>query len=122
MIHTRERNLRDQFLAAHAEALYGKLTNNRKNFVRVEQLVLDGAKLVPGLLPSEKELAAEAPLTLKDKERIEIDQGLFLAHVLANETTGRHLCHAMLLPRRGLARDCCRASSRKARSISAAPW
>ena len=98
-INARERNLRDQFLAAHAEALYGKLTNNRKNFVRVEQLVRDGAKLVPGLLPSEKELAAEAPLALKDKERIEIDQGLFLAHVLANETTGRHLCHAMLLPR-----------------------
>ena len=61
--------------------------------------MLDGAKLVPGLLPNEKELAAEAPLALKDKERIEIDQGLFLAHVLANETTGRHLCNAMLLPR-----------------------
>jgi hypothetical protein len=71
VIHTRERDLRDQFLATHAEALYGKLTNNRKNFVRVEQLVRDGAKLVPGLLPSEKELAAEAPLALKDKERIE---------------------------------------------------
>ena len=99
VIRTRERNLRDQFLATHAEALYGKLTSNRKNFVRVERLVLDGAKLVPGLLPGEKELAAEAVLALKDKERIEIDQGLFLAHVLANETTGRHLCHAMLLPR-----------------------
>ena len=99
IVNTRQRNLRDQFLAAHAEALYGKLTNNRKNFVRVERMVLDCARLVPGLLPNEKELAAEAPLTLKDKERIEIDQGLFLAHVLANETTGRHLCHAMLLPR-----------------------
>ena len=54
VIRTRERDLRDQFLAAHAEALYGKLTNNRKNFVRVDQLVRDGAKLVPGLLPSEK--------------------------------------------------------------------
>jgi thioesterase DpgC len=98
-INARGRNLRDQFLSAHAETLYAKLTNNRKTFVRVEQLVLDGAKLVPGLLPGEKELAAEAALALKDKERIEIDQGLFLAHVLANETTGRHLCHAMLLPR-----------------------
>jgi (3,5-dihydroxyphenyl)acetyl-CoA 1,2-dioxygenase len=99
VIHTRERDLRDQFLATHAEALYDKLTNNRKNFVRVEQLVLDGAKLVPGLLPSEKALAAEAMLALKDKERIEIDHGLFLAHVLANGRTGRHLCHTMLLPR-----------------------
>jgi thioesterase DpgC len=98
-IQTCQRDLRDQFLATHAEALYGKLTNNRKNFVRVEQLVLDGAKLVPGLLPTDKELAAEAALALKDKERVEIDQGLFLAHVLANQTTGRHLCHAMLLPR-----------------------
>src|SRR5438094_624718 len=61
--------------------------------------ILDGARLVPGLLPGEKDLAAEAPLALKDKERIEIDQGLFLAHLLANATTGRHLCHAMLRPR-----------------------
>jgi len=98
-VNAQQRNLRDQFLAAHAETLYGKLTNNCKNFVRVDQLVVDGARLVPGLLPGEKELAAEAPLALKDKERVEIDQGLFLAHLLANETTGRHLCHAMLLPR-----------------------
>ena len=65
---TRARELREQFLAKHTETLYGKLTNNRRNFIRVEQMVADAAKLVPGLVPSDKELAAEAPLALKDKE------------------------------------------------------
>jgi (3,5-dihydroxyphenyl)acetyl-CoA 1,2-dioxygenase len=35
----------------------------------------------------------------RDKDGIEIDQGIFLAHVLASERAGTHLCHAMLLPR-----------------------
>lgn len=99
IIHRRDRQLRERFLAAHAETLYGKLTNNRKTFLRVEQLVVDAAKLVPGLTPSANELAREAALPLKVKEGLEIDQGLLLAHILANETTGTHLCQAMLLPR-----------------------
>ena len=98
-IQSSERELREQFLTIHADTLYGKLTDNRKTFVRVEQLVRDAGKLVPGLTPSEKELQAEAALPLKDKERVEIDQGLFLSHMLANPTTGQHLCHAMLMPR-----------------------
>lgn len=99
VIQTRARELRERFLAAHAEAVYGKLTNNGRNFVRVEPLVTGAAKLVPGLVPGDKELAADAALPLKDKERVEIDQGLFLAHVLANQGSGEHLCKAMLLPR-----------------------
>ena len=99
LIHGRDIDLRERFLAAHVEAIYNKLTNNRRNFVRVDKLVRHGAELVPGLLPSGKELAADAVLPLKDKERVEIAQGIFLSHVLANPTTGQHLCQAMLLPR-----------------------
>lgn len=98
LIHRRERELREQYLATHAVALYGKLTGNRKSFLRADRLVLDAGRLVPGLTPTAKELAAEAPLPLKDKEGLEIDQGLLLAHVMADETCGRHLCQAMLLP------------------------
>ena len=36
---------------------------------------------------------------LKDKEGLEIDQSLLLAHILADPRCGTHLCHAMLLPR-----------------------
>jgi thioesterase DpgC len=97
-IHRRERELRERYLAAHIAELYRKLTNRGKNFIRADRLVLEAGKLVPGLTPSAEELAAEAARPLKDKEGAEIDQGLFLAHVLADDICGRHLCHAMLLP------------------------
>ena len=93
-----ERELRERYLAAHAATLYDRLTGNRKKFVRVAQLVRAAAKLVPGLTPTDKQLADEAPLMLSDKEGREIDQGLFLAHVLADPGCGQHLCHAMLQP------------------------
>jgi enoyl-CoA hydratase/carnithine racemase len=90
---------RERFLAIHAEALYDKLTRNRSQFIRLEDLVFAAAAAVPGLTPTAAEVAAEAELLQRDKEGVEIDQGIFLAHVLASETAGRHLCHAMLLPR-----------------------
>ena len=57
------------------------------------------ADAVPGLTPTAAQAAAEAALLQSEKDGVEIDQGIFLAHVLASETAGRHLCHAMLLPR-----------------------
>ena len=90
---------REQFLALHAEALYDKLTRNRSQFIRLEDLVFAAAAAVPGLTPTSAQVAAEAELLQRDKDGLEIDQGIFLAHVLASETAGRHLCHAMLLPR-----------------------
>jgi thioesterase DpgC len=98
-IHRRERELRERYLTAHSEELYGKLTNGRKNFIRADRLVAAAGRLVPGLTPDAEELALDEPRALKDKEGFEIDQGLLLAHLLANESCGRHLCHAMLLPR-----------------------
>ena len=35
----------------------------------------------------------------RDKDGIEVDQGIFFAHMLAHPDTGTHFCHAMLLPR-----------------------
>jgi thioesterase DpgC len=93
------REQRERFLAVHAEALYDKLTRNRSQFIRLEDLVFAAATAVPGLTPTAAQVAAEAELLQRDKDGVEIDQGIFLAHVLASETAGRHLCHAMLLPR-----------------------
>jgi thioesterase DpgC len=90
---------RTRFLAAHAGAVYARLTRSRTRFVRVEQLVLDAALLVPGLTPTPAQLDAELPLMQRDKEGHEIDQGLFVSSVLADPSAGTHLCHAMLLPR-----------------------
>jgi thioesterase DpgC len=98
-VFRRERELRERFLAAHAVTIYERLTNRRRSFLRAERLVHDAAALVPGLTPSPATLREEAERPLKDKDGAEIDQGIFLAHVLAHPVCGAHLCHAMLLPR-----------------------
>jgi len=93
------REHRERFLATHAEALYDRLTRNRSLFLRLDALVMEAATLVPGLTPTRAQLAAEMSGLQRDKDGIEIDQGIFLSHVLASERAGTHLCHAMLLPR-----------------------
>ena len=93
------RSSRERFLGAHAEAVYDKLTGDCSRFLRLEELVLAAAAAFPGLTPTEAEFAAEAACGQGDKDGLEIDQGILLAHVLAHERSGLHLCHAMLLPR-----------------------
>ena len=97
------REARTRFLRAHVEAVYDRLTHNRSRFIRVEQLVYDAAALVPGLTPTHAQFAAEAACLQRDKEGLEIDHGIFVSATLANPGTGRHLCHAMLLPHTGTA-------------------
>ena len=92
------RDARARFLSAHAEAFYDRLTQNCSRFIRVEQLVYDAASLLPGLVPTRAQVAAESAHLQRDKEGHEIDQGIFASAVLANPRAGRHLCHAMLLP------------------------
>src|SRR5205823_13651186 len=71
----------------------------RSRFVRAEELAIRAADVVPGLVPTAQEIAAEDGLLQRDKSGLEIDQGLFLSAVLGSAPSGRHLCHAMLLPR-----------------------
>lgn len=94
------RDHRERFLQAHSDTLYDKLTGNRSRFLRVDDLLREAASEVPGLTPPAERIAAESSRLQRDKDGIEIDQGILLAHVLAGERSGRHLCHAMLLPRR----------------------
>src|SRR5579885_3065870 len=91
------RAARDRFLAAHVETLYRTLTKSYGCFRRVEQLAYDAAE-VPGLVPTRAQVAAESGLAQRDKEGVEIDQGILLSRVLAHPAAGAHLCHAMLLP------------------------
>ena len=93
------RALRERFLLTHARTLYDRLTAGMSRFLRVDALAYAAADLVPGLVPTRARVAAEAALTQQDKDGAEIDQGLLLAHILADPEAGRHLCHAMLLPR-----------------------
>jgi thioesterase DpgC len=93
------RGARGRFLAAHAGAVYDRITQNRSRFVRVEDLVVEAAALVPGLVPTRAQVDAESAHAQRDKDGVEIDQGIFVSAVLASPEAGRHLCHAMLLPR-----------------------
>jgi len=93
------REARENFLTRHADAIYRKLTKNLNEFVRVDDITYFAAKLVPGLTPTRREVDAESELLQSEKDGLEVDQGIFLSHVLANAETGMHLCHAMLRPK-----------------------
>jgi thioesterase DpgC len=92
------RENREQFLSHHADAIYRRLTRNHRSFLRVDALADAVAKLVPGLTPTAKAIAAQGAMQ-SEKDGLEIDQGIFLAHVLADPSNGMHLCHAMLRPK-----------------------
>ena len=94
-----DRDARDRFLRDNIESIYGALTGGFTRFVRIEKIVLRAAEAYPGLVPTSTQLAVEAGLKLKDKQGLERDQSLLLAHILAHPRCGTHLCHAMLLPR-----------------------
>jgi len=94
------RRARLRFLRRHCETIYEALTSRRSRLLRIDELVAAAARLVPGLVPDAEELAADHARLQKEKIGVEIDHGLFLSAVLASARAGRHLCHAMLLPRR----------------------
>jgi len=98
-IHDRLREVREAFLGLHVEAAYSGLTGGFEHFVRVEDLVYAAAARYPGLVPTRAQVQAERAVLQKDKDGVEIDQGLFLSHVLSRPRCGGHLVHAMLRPK-----------------------
>jgi thioesterase DpgC len=93
------RDARERFLTNHVDAIYRRLTKNLDNFLRVDELAYDASKLVPGLTPTRKQVEAESAFMQSEKDGVEVDQGIFLAQVLALPDAGAHLCHAMLRPK-----------------------
>jgi enoyl-CoA hydratase/carnithine racemase len=93
------RAARERFLKNHAEAVYRKLTKNLDNFVRLDELVYDAGKLVPGLTPTHKQVDAESAFMQSEKDGVEVDHGIFLSQVMALPQAGAHLCQAMLRPK-----------------------
>ncbi|MFF7591539.1 (3,5-dihydroxyphenyl)acetyl-CoA 1,2-dioxygenase DpgC [Kitasatospora purpeofusca] len=92
------RRARAAFLDVHTEAVYDELTAGRSRHTRIDDLVRAAAGAFPGLVPTEERLAAERTRPQAAKEGHEIDQGLFLSHVLRSPQAGRHLLDAMLRP------------------------
>ena len=87
--------------------------------MRVDEIVYDAAKLVPGLTPTQKQVDAENPLMQSEKDGVEIDQGIFLAQVLALPDTRRASLPRHAAAEAGSGRRVCPNSSRTAWSISA---
>ena len=86
------------FLNKYSALIYREITNDLKTFIRVEELCSKASTVVDNLLPSFEDMEKENKLFLKDKEGLEIQQGIFLSALLKNEVEGLHLCKSMLLP------------------------
>ena len=100
-IKASSRAVKQRFFRHHAVAVYDELTGRGTRTLRVSELVKAAAARLPALLPSGERIAQERALKQQSaKEGYEIDQGLFVAQILADERTGMHLIHAMLKPKR----------------------
>ncbi len=92
------RRANEEFLAGHVGEIYDRLTDGMTRTVRARELVYAAAGAFPNLVPTEAEIAEERRHPQKDKRGLEIDQGIFFAHVLADPRAGRHLMHSMRRP------------------------
>jgi (3,5-dihydroxyphenyl)acetyl-CoA 1,2-dioxygenase len=93
------RAAREARIRASVEEIYEELTDGLTRSPRMAELVYAAAKRHPDLLPSRAAIEAERELLQKDKQGLEIEQGIFLAHVLAHPRCGPHLVHAMAQPK-----------------------
>jgi thioesterase DpgC len=94
-------DVKEKFFRRHAVAVYDELTGQGARPLRVSELLAAASGRYPALLPSREQIDAERALMKQSaKEGRELDQGLFLAQVLADERCGLHLIHAMLKPKR----------------------
>jgi thioesterase DpgC len=88
-------------LRAHrVEPIYREVTDDLTRQLRVAEVVYEVAERYPSLLPSRDDIDEERSHLQKDKRGLEIEQGIFLAHLLADPIAGAHLVHAMSQPRR----------------------
>lgn len=92
------RALRCAFLDAHVDAVYDKLTEGRRQHLRLAELAEAAAVAFPGLVPAKGQLAVERTRPQVEKEGLEIDQGIFFSRVLRSPSAGPHLLTAMLRP------------------------
>jgi thioesterase DpgC len=87
-----------EHLRGDMESIYAGLTDGFRGQPRISELVYAAAELFPQHLPSRAAIAAERELLQKDKQGLEIKQGIFVAHVLAHPLAGFHLMHSMSQP------------------------
>jgi (3,5-dihydroxyphenyl)acetyl-CoA 1,2-dioxygenase len=92
------RQLREAFMSRHAIAVYDRLTGRRSRLVRLHELAGAASLEFPGLVPTAAEVEDERQFPQMHQDGIQIDQGIFFAHILADRLSGSHLLHAMSQP------------------------
>ncbi|TDC49303.1 enoyl-CoA hydratase/isomerase family protein [Micromonospora sp. KC207] len=97
-VHADCRALREGFVRRHAAALYRELTGDLTGRLRLPEVAFGAAKLVPGLVPTAEQIAAELRHEQAGKEGREIDQGILFGALLAVPREGEHLVESMLAP------------------------
>lgn len=99
-IKAQARKTKERFFRHHAAEIYDDVTDGCAEALRISELVYKVAGKYPDILPTRECIDGERALMLQSaKEGWEIEQGLFVAHVLADERIGMHLVHAMLRPK-----------------------
>jgi len=78
--------------------VYDRLTESGRKLLRLTDLAYAAAAEFPGLVPSRADVARERELKQMHQDGLQIDQGIFLAHVFSNRGCGLHLLHAMRQP------------------------
>ena len=87
-----------RFFRANRKPIYDALTRQRTRPMRVDELAWKAAELLPGIVPTRAELARESQSMQKDKDGLEIHQGLLFGQLLSDREIGLDLCTAMLRP------------------------
>jgi len=87
-----------RFFRTYRTPIYDALTHKRTRFLRLDELAWAAADLLPGILPTQAELALESQRMQMDKDGLEIHQGLLFGQLLSDRDIGLHLCIAMLRP------------------------
>jgi thioesterase DpgC len=81
-----------------ALSAYDQVTDAGRRELRCAELAYEAAQQFPGLVPTRAEIDEERSHPQKDKQGLEIRQGEFFAHVLADSTRGHQLIGAMGRP------------------------
>ncbi|MBC3840998.1 hypothetical protein GXW82_14085 [Streptacidiphilus sp. 4-A2] len=92
--------MRREFLSRHADALHARLTGDGATELRLDELSEAAARLMPGLVPSGLDLAAERGLGQSTKSGREVWQGILFWALLRAPQAGPRVVHAMTLPTR----------------------
>lgn len=93
------RGLRRSFMRLNAVWLYDALTDRRINSKTLLELASDAAHFCPGLVPTPAQIASERTRQQANKEKYELDQGIFFHALLSNKEVGAHLIESALQPR-----------------------